>query len=330
MKLNTNPWHQPILNLLLCTCLLCLVAPARAQQLPATPEPSNTIAVRTELVSLAVTVTDNQGRLFTGLGREDFTIHENGIAQEVSHFSLTDSPASVAVVFDVSGSMSKDKIERARTALAHFVATSHGDDEYSLVAFNDRPQLLLERSRDDRALLNRAIHLRPKGGTALYDALALALAQLQQGRYAKRALLVISDGEDNRSRLSFDKVRRMAQEAGVLVYAVVIADAFTNRGEALRMEELANSAGGAAFFPGTADELNDAFARIALQLRQHYSLGYVPTNFNADGKWRKLKVKLKPLPGLPKLIVRNRTGYYASTDPLARELAQRSQAEIEQ
>ncbi|MBI1764989.1 MAG: VWA domain-containing protein [Acidobacteria bacterium] len=309
-------------------CLLLLpagfTAPAAlAQALPAalaTPQgAAEAVRIKTEMVSLTVSVIDEEGRHFTGLDSKAFTVFENGVAQEVSFFSLADGPASVGIVFDFSNSMTGTRLAHARTALARFVQTSHPDDEYCLIGFNNRAQLLLERTRDAEALLRRADGLTPRGHTALYDAIALGLAQARQGRHAKRALVIISDGEDNHSRLGFNALRRLALEADARIYAIVISDFFSLRKPGERLSELATATGGSVHYPANAERMNEAFEQIALQLRQHYSLGYLPMNFSADGKWRKLKVKVAPPPDTPKLVVRSRAGYYANADRAARE-----------
>ncbi|MDQ3252424.1 MAG: VWA domain-containing protein, partial [Acidobacteriota bacterium] len=152
---------------------------------------------------MTVTVTDMYGRFVTGLKKDGFTITDEKIPQEISFFSDEDAPVSLGVVFDVSGSMSGDKIKRAREALRKFVETSHNSDEYFLIGFNHRPQLLLDRTRDSNALLDKLTLVQTKGQTALYDACYLGVEKVTRGTHQKRALLVISDGQDNSSRYSF-------------------------------------------------------------------------------------------------------------------------------
>jgi Ca-activated chloride channel family protein len=212
--------------------------------------------------------------------------------------------------------MSGDKIRRARDALANFIQTSHNADEYFLIAFNSRAQLLLDKTRDGDSVLDKLTFVQTKNNTALYDACYLGVEKVQRGAHPKRALLLISDGQDNNSRYTFNEVRRLLKESDVVLYAVGILSG-SDAGSSLGMEgqgtldELASVSGGKAFFPRSAAEMDDIFEQIALELRHQYSIGYRPTNFVNDGKWHKVKVKVTPPRGLPRLFVRSKEGYYA-------------------
>ncbi len=278
------------------------------------PLPPGAISINTDLISLTVTVTDERGRFVSGLSKDAFEVFEDQVKQEISHFSNTDAPLSVAVIFDLSGSMSEKKLERAREALKRFVQTSHEQDEYSLVGFNEQPQLLLDRACDSGALLQLLPGMRAGGHTALYDAVALGLERVSKGFYPKRAIVIISDGEDNRSRVAFDQLRRMLRESDAIIYAVGIGGYELPRqmGEA-NLKQLAEASGGHAFFPKGAEEMYEAFEQIAIELRSQYSIGYAPSNFIADGKWRRVKVRLTAAGDARRLKVRSRAGYYAST-----------------
>src|SRR5205807_7844453 len=139
-------------------------------------------------------------------------IFDDKTLQEISFFSDDDAPVSVGVIFDVSGSMSGDKVKRARDALAHFIQTSHDRDEYFLIAFNSRAQLLLDKTRDGNAVLDKLTFIQTRNNTALYDACYLGVEKVQRGAHPKRALLLISDGQDNDSRYTFSEVRRLLKE----------------------------------------------------------------------------------------------------------------------
>jgi Ca-activated chloride channel family protein len=277
------------------------------------------VIVHTDLITLTVTVTDTYGRFVTGLGKNAFTILDEKVPQEITFFSDEDAPVSLGVIFDVSGSMSGEKITRAREALQRFIDTSHTRDEYFLIGFNNRAQLLLDRTRDSDALLEKLTFVQTKGQTALYDACYLGVERVTRGAHQKRAILLISDGQDNSSRYTFSELRRLLKETDVIIYAVGIVDAHSDStlGYAGRsiLEELAGVSGGKAFFPSTSAEMNDTFERIALELRTQYSIGYRPTNFANDGKWHKLKIKVQPPRGFPRLFVRGREGYYATARP---------------
>lgn len=294
---------------------------------PATPPagqvgPDTPVVVDTDLVTLTVTVTDSYGRFVTGLDQSAFTVEDERAQQEILFFSDADAPVSVGVVFDLSGSMSGDKIARARDALARFMQNSHQSDEYFLIGFNSRAELLLDRTRDSDSVLNKLTFIETRGQTALYDAVYLGVEKLSRGTHRKRVILLISDGQDNNSRYTYSEVRRLLRESDVLVYAIGIvgsndATSTLGLGGQAILEELAGTSGGRAFFPRTTAELNEIFERIALELRHQYSIGYRPNNFVADGRWRRLRVRVRPPRGLPRLFVRSRDGYYATTNPNA-------------
>ncbi|MGI8470207.1 MAG: VWA domain-containing protein [Pyrinomonadaceae bacterium] len=295
---------------------------ALAQQPQSTPpsndaDPEKPISVTTDLVTLTLTVQDPYGRYVSGLGKNAFTILDNNQEQNITFFDDTDAPISVGILFDVSGSMSGEKIQRARTALERFINTSHPMDEYFLIAFNSRAQLLLDRTRNGEAVLDKLALVQPRDNTALYDACYLGVERVTRGTHQKKALLIISDGQDNSSRYNFGEVRRLLKESDVTVYAVGILSG-SDAGSSLGMQgqafldELAGVTGGKSFYPQTKVEMDEIFERIALELRHQYSIGYTPKDFAPDGKWRKVKVKIKPPRGLPRLTVRGRDGYYAT------------------
>jgi len=275
------------------------------------------IVTNTDLITLTVTVTDTYGRYVSGLNKSAFAVFDNKLQQEITHFSDDDSPVSVGVIFDVSGSMSGDKVKRARDALSKFIQTSHDSDEYFLIAFNSRAQLLLDRTRDGDSILNKLTFVETKSQTALYDACYLGVEKVQRGAHPKRALLLISDGQDNDSRYTFNELRKLLKESDVTLYAVGILSG-SDAGSAMGMEgqgildELAGVSGGKAFFPRSAAEMDDIFEQIALELRHQYSIGYKPESFTNDGKWHKVKVRVTPPRGLPRLFTRYREGYYAT------------------
>lgn len=277
------------------------------------------LIVNADLINLNVTLTDIYGRYVTGLTKDAFTVWDDKDQQEIQFFSDDDAPISMGVLFDVSGSMGKDKLNRAREALRHFVDTSHDGDEYFLIGFNSRAQLLMDRTRDSDAMLNKLTFVEAKGNTALYDACYLGIERVTRGAHQKRALLLISDGQDNNSRYTFNELRRLLKETDVLIYAIGIiepgsANGLDVGGRAI-LDELAAVSGGRAFFPDTAAEMNEIFERIAIELRHQYSIAYRPKNFTNDGKWHKIKVKVTPPRGLPHLFVRSKEGYYATTNP---------------
>lgn len=281
------------------------------------------ISVKTDLVTLTLSVTDLYGRFVSGLSKDVFKVFDNNQEQEITFFSNTDAPVSVGILFDISGSMSGDKIQKARKALERFIDTSHPSDEYFLIAFNDRAQLLLDRTRDGDSVLRKLQLVQPGKNTALYDACYLGVERVTSGTRQKKAMLIISDGQDNASRYNFNEVRRILKESDVTVYAVGINDA-KEAGDAIAMQgqsfldELASVTGGKSFYPQADAELDEIFERIALELRHQYSIGFTPKDFTPDGKWHKTKVKVNAPRGFQRLTVRGREGYYATPNSTVR------------
>jgi Ca-activated chloride channel homolog len=277
------------------------------------------IIINSDLITLKITVMDTQGNLVQGLDKSSFVVFDDKIKQQISFFSDEDAPTSIGILLDVSGSMSNEKIMRAKEALASFIETSHPQDEFFLISFNDKPQLLLDRSRDVDVVRDKFKYVEPHGNTAVYDATYLGIQKLMQGTHNKRALLIISDGEDNSSRFTLNEVRRLAKESDVTIYAIGInlnptgirAD---NYGRSV-LKDLASITGGKAFFPQSKTKMIEDLERISVELRRQYSIGYTPLNFNMDGKWHQVKVKVNPLENMPRLIVRSRQGYYAVGRP---------------
>jgi Ca-activated chloride channel homolog len=305
--------------------VLFLLNTAVFSQTPqATPPPDDddgnerpAAVIKTDLVTLTLTVTDLYGRYVVGLDKSAFSIYDGNELQDIEYFSDSDAPVSVGILFDVSGSMSGDKIRKARKALERFIGTSHPSDEYYLIAFNNRAQLLMDRTRDGEAVLRKLTLVQPKSNTALYDAVYLGVERVTRGTHQKKAMLIISDGQDNSSRYNFGEVRRLMKESDVVTYAVGIMDGgdagsvVGMQGQAF-LDELTSVSGGKSFYPQSDVEMDEIFERIALELRHQYSIGYSPKNFTPDGKWRKVKVKVKPPRGFPRLTIRHREGYYAT------------------
>lgn len=277
-----------------------------------------TIRERTELVSFTLTVTDRQGRAVEGLSPQDIEIFEDKVKQTIEHYSAADSPVSVGVVFDLSGSMQR-KLDSARQSLKRFVETSHNDDDFFVIGFNRQANLLAESS-DGESASQRLSFVKAQGDTALYDAIYLGIEKVLQGRHRRRALLLISDGQDNASRYSLAQVRQRLKEADVQLYAIGITRPGSSDKAELReqqrgqmiLQDLAQLTGGQAFFISTEAELEQATSRVALELRHQYSLGYTPTNQDRNGQWRKIKVRIKQAAEMPAMVIRVREGYFAA------------------
>ena len=277
------------------------------------------IQVDVNVVLVTVTVTDPLNRLVTGLEKEHFRVFEDKQEQEVLHFSSEDVPISLGLVFDASGSMS-NKMRKSRMAALEFFKSANPQDEFFLVCFNDRPRLMSDFTSHIEDIQDRLVFTPAKGRTALLDAIYLALNHMRHGVHQKKATLIISDGGDNNSRYSANEIKSLVREADVQIYAIGIYNHYSSRGTAEEMAgpglltALAESTGGRQFSVDNLNALPDVAAKIGLELRNQYVLGYVSANREKDGKWRKIKVKLNPPRGLPPLHVYAKTGYYAPTE----------------
>ncbi len=316
--------HASMVLLTICALLACSASaqsPGQARKAAGAPDQARPgdkrIRVDVDLVLVNTTVTDPYQRLVTGLERENFRVFEDNLEQEVVHFSSEDIPISIGVVLDLSGSMS-NKVDKARLAALQFFKTANPQDEFFLVSFNDRAQLMSRFTTSVEELQTRMMYARAKGRTALLDAVYLGLSQMKGARNTKRALLIISDGGDNHSRYSERDIKNFVREADVQLYAVGIYDPLGYRGRTPEelsgpsmLAEITDMTGGRAFPVENLNDLPDIAAKIGMELRNQYVLGYKPANNERDGKWRKIKVRLKPPKGLPPLNVYSRAGYYA-------------------
>jgi Ca-activated chloride channel homolog len=275
------------------------------------------VHVDVELALVNVTVTDPYNRLVTGLEPDNFRVFENNVEQEIQYFSSEDVPISIGVIFDLSGSMS-NKVGKAKEAALQFFKTANPQDEFFLVSFNERAELMSTFTNSVEDLQSRLLTLSAKGRTALLDAIYLGLSEMKTARNAKRALLIISDGGDNNSRYNEKDIKRLVREADTQLYSVGIFDPFEYRsrtpeelnGPSL-LTEVTELTGGRAFTVENINELPDIAAKIGAELRNQYILGYHPSNKSHDARWRKIKVKLRAPKGLPPLSVYAKTGYYA-------------------
>jgi len=275
-----------------------------------------TIRVDVDVVLVNASVSDSSGRMATGLRQENFRIWEDKVEQKVEYFSSEDSPMSIGLIFDATGSMA-DKISAAREAAAGFLKVSNRQDEYFLVRFSERATLDEPFTRDISRLQNHMIFTPAKGLTPLFDAVYLGLQTMKSATNKRKALLLITDGEDNHSRYSFQNLKEFIREADVQIFVIGIVDLGGQldpgqRGRGI-IEDLARISGGEAFFPESANQLEDICNKIALELRNQYVLGYHPTNTAKDGSWRKIRLKLNPPKGIHDLSVHGKTGYYAES-----------------
>ena len=276
-------------------------------------KPNPDVRLGTSIVNVIVSVTDPYGRFVTGLGRDHFEVFDDKVKQQIAHFTDDDAPVSLGIVYDVSGSM-KERVGRSIRALRRFIETSHADDDFFLIGFNDRAKLVQDFTTSGDNVLGHLMFANPHGSTALYDAAYLAVEKVQQGRQSKKALLIISDGQDNNSRYTYKELRNRVKEADVQIYAIGITDPANDTlagfGRSV-LEEITRMTGGRAFFPNAYNEpeLVEICTRIALELRHQYSVGFYPTDIQSENKWHKVQVKVNPPRGLGRLSLSYRDGY---------------------
>jgi Ca-activated chloride channel homolog len=323
VKTKVTQLRVSVLLLSICSC--CVLLPAFAQnkgsQKQAPPKDdgtlsasAKTIKVGVDMVLVNATVTDPYNRLVTGLDKEDFQVFEDGVPQEVVTYSSEDIPVSIGVIFDMSGSMS-DKVNKARQSAVQFFKTANPQDEFFLVSFNEHAELTSRFTSSVEDLQSRLMYTAARGRTALLDGVYLGLSQMKGAHNSKKALLIISDGGDNHSRYSVNDVKNFVKEADVQIYSMGIFEA-GGGGTQEEMEgpslltEMCDLTGGRLFRVNSLEELPDVATKIGMELRNQYILGYKPSNKAADGRWRKIKVKVHPPRGLPPLNVFARTGYF--------------------
>jgi Ca-activated chloride channel family protein len=264
-------------------------------------------------------VTDPLNRFVTGLEKENFRVFEDKGEQKITHFASEDAPLSVGIVFDTSGSMG-NKLAKSRQAVAEFFKTANPEDEFFLVQFNDRPELVVDFTTNLEDIQNRLMFTQSRGRTALLDAVRLAIDKMKKAHNPRKALLIISDGGDNSSRYTESEVKRLVREADVQIYAIGIFEPVASRGRTAEemsgpglLSEVSEQTGGRHFAVENLNELPDVAAKIGIELRNQYILGYSPINKERDGKYRKVRVQLVQPKGLPPLRSFFRQGYYAPT-----------------
>jgi Ca-activated chloride channel family protein len=276
--------------------------------------PGEHIRVDVNLVLIPLTVTDPLNRLVTGLERDEFFIYENNQLQQLKSFSAEDAPVSIGIVMDLSGSMS-NKVVRARESIVEFMRTSNPQDEFFIIGFNDRPELIEDFTSSVEDIEARLQTVRAGHRTALLDAIYYGVNKMKQAKYERKAILIVSDGGDNRSRYTENEVRNLVRESDTELFSIGIFDAYAatteERNGPLLLHDLSEETGGQLFRVDDVSDMTDIATKISAELRNQYVLGYRPSEAKRDGKWRKVKVKLVPPPGLPPLTVHARTGYYA-------------------
>ena len=276
--------------------------------------PGERIRVDVNLVLVPVTVTDPLNRLVTGLDREDFFVYDNNVLQKIKSFACDDAPVSIGIIMDLSGSMS-NKVIRAKDAILEFMKTANPQDEFFVIGFNDRPELIEDFTSSVEDIQARLMTVKAGHRTALLDAIYYGMTKMKQAKYDRKAMLVVSDGGDNRSRYTEGEVRAQVREGDVQMYSIGIFDPYAATTEErlgpMLLQDLSEETGGRLFKVDDIADMSDMAIKISVELRNEYVIGYSPNDPKRDGKWRKLKVKLVPPQGLPPLNVHARTGYYA-------------------
>jgi len=313
------------LALAFCDCLLAQAPqPANPQTPPAEKKGREyTINIDVNMVVLHLTVVDKKGRMVNDLKSEDFKVYEDGALQKLSVFSHADIPVTMGIVIDDSGSM-REKREAVNAAALTFVKTSNPQDQAFVVNFNDvyyldTPGDFASNIEDLKSALDK---IDSRGGTALYDAVYASLDHVKLGNRDKKTLLVITDGEDNASRYTFDELLKKVQQSDAVIYTIGLLGSEEagglfkmHGGSAHRaakiLEKLAEVSGGEAYFPKSLDEVQSTCEQIAHDIRNQYTLAYYPTNARKDGTFRNVRVDAFASGNHSKLAVRTRPGYYA-------------------
>jgi Ca-activated chloride channel homolog len=263
-----------------------------------------------DTVFLHVSVFDGLERNVSGLSRDDFKVYEDKVEQEISTFTHDHAPLSIGILLDRSGSMkAHNNIRAAIAAIRDFMSQVQSGDEFFLIAFNQNASLVKDFTDDSSAIVNEGALLKPSGQTAIWDAVYMGLSKMKSAKNERKALILVTDGEDNSSRYTCSEVKEFAKESGTPIYAIGEPGEM-GYGPA-EITSIVQITGGRAFFPDTLNALDYYITLVNAELRNQYLIGYVPSHSIHDGKWRKIQVRLEELRGLPKLVVRTREGYYS-------------------
>ncbi len=294
-----------------CLALYCA---APAAQNPSPPSQGEVIRSEVTRVNMLFAVTDKKGRFITNLTQDDFQVFENKKPQKILEFtSESDLPLRLAILIDTSNSI-RDRFKFQQEAATNFInSVVRKQDKAMIVSFDTAAELVADLTGDTQVLENAVRNLRPGGGTALYDAIFFACKEKlirDQPMYKfRRAIVILSDGDDNESRYSRDQALEMAQRADTVLYTISTNITHIETEGDKVMRYFAEETGGASFFPFEASDLNQSFENIANELRHQYNLFYRPEPLKNDGLYHKVQIKVKKRRDV---IVRARKGYYAS------------------
>ena len=301
--------------------LVAVVGPTARAQAPsprATPR-QPVFGTGIEVINLNVSVTDGRGHYVTDLKKDDFKVFEDGVPQDLSIFSHEDVPISLVLMIDTSASMD-EKLSTARAAAVRFVGTLRPQDNAQIMQFNDRTTILQDFVSDHAKLEQAIARTDAAGPTALHNALYVALKELEKQKTVaelrRRAIVLLSDGEDTASLVSDDQVLDLARKTENNIYAISLRARHTSDRNGVRFSQanhlltaLTQDTGGQVHFPNSLSELDAVYDRIAEELRTQYSLGYVSNNPRRDGKWRRIVVRT---PTRDDLQIRHKLGYFAT------------------
>jgi Ca-activated chloride channel family protein len=275
--------------------------PRHAENLPGRAE---TIRVAVDLVLVPVAVTDSYQRPVRGLQKSNFHLFEDGMEREISQFYSDESPISVGIIFDASGSM-LHKIQESRQAVAEFLKMSMPGDEFFLVKFSDQPESISGFTTKIEQIGDSLQSIQPDGWTSLYDAIYLSMHEIKRGKNTRKVLLVLSDGGDNNSRYTEHEIKELVKESDVRIFSISILDRSPS------LEAIAEESGGRAYRVHKLEELSDLAATISAELHSEYVLGFSTSDRVKDGKYHKVKVQFIPPAGAVGLQASWKPGYYA-------------------
>jgi len=291
--------------------------PRSLQSPPAASVPASQskISVKAELVVLPVSVTDTSGKVVLGLSPQNFRVYDDGRPQEITVFQQGDTPVTVGLIVDHSRSMGP-KLSEVAAAVFAFAHSSNPEDEMFVVDFNDNVSVELMDGKpfthDAKELEKAVTAVSARGRTALYDAVAEGLVHLQLGHRNRKALIIVSDGGDNASHQKFSQILALAQQSQVLVYSIgLISD--DGEVDPAVLRRLSKATGGIAYLPGPSNTVTSVSTQIARDLREQYTLGFVPEKAAQVHSFRKLEVKVTA-PGHSRIRVRTRPGYFVAEE----------------
>lgn len=266
-----------------------------------------------EEVVLHATVVDEQKHLVPNLDRDVFSVFENGVRQPITSFHREDVPVAMGIVIDNSGSM-REKREKVNEAVLNLIRQSNPEDQIFVVNFREDSYLDQDFTSDPKLVQAALQQVSLRGSTALYDAIVASSVHLKNAPLDNKVLLVITDGRDNASRETLQEARlRLQQQNGPTLYAIGLLGSGLDQGDRASLSSVAESTGGAAFFPQSLDELNDISRTVGRDIRTRYAIGYKSTNPENHG-YRSIQVQAQA-PGHAQLTVRTRSGYYAGDSP---------------